>query len=163
MFDEKEYMRKWREDNPEKVREIQKRYRKKNHAKRNEYNKKWKKERYKTDLKFNLNFRMSESIRKSLIRNKNNYHWEDLVGYTLNGLIKQLNKTLPKGYIWQDYMEGKLQIDHIVPMSVYNFDNPRQVDFQRCWALSNLQLLPARENRSKHNKLLEPFQPALKI
>jgi len=34
---------------------------------------------------------------------------------------------------------------------------------KRCWALSNLRLLPAKENMIKHNKLDRPFQPALRI
>lgn len=35
------------------------------------------------------------------------------------------------------------------------------VDFKRCWALKNLQLLPASENVLKGARLDRPFQPSL--
>jgi len=138
----------WRKNNPEKVRK---------------YNNKWSKNRRKTNLKYNLNKRMSRSISLSLRNNKNGKHWEDLVEYTSNDLIKRLKKTMPEGYNWSDYMQGKLHIDHIIPISAFNFDCSENPDFKNCWALSNLQLLPAKENLIKSNKLNKPFQPALKI
>ena len=121
------------------------------------------KDRTKTDLKSNLNHRMSIAILLSLKGNKNGRHWESLVGYTLDDLANRLKQTMPNGYTWQDYMEGKLEIDHRIPISVFNFTNHSHTDFKRCWALSNLRLLPAEENLIKSNKLTKPFQPALKI
>ncbi|MBA7552117.1 hypothetical protein ES705_44671 [subsurface metagenome] len=106
---------------------------------------------------------MGKAIWQSLHSNKDRNHWETLVGYTIGDLIKRLKKTLPEGYTWQDYLSGKLHIDHIIPISVFNFTKPEHIDFERCWALSNLQLLPAKENLLKHNKLIIPFQPALQI
>ena len=35
--------------------------------------------------------------------------------------------------------------------------------FERCWALKNLRLLPAKENFAKKDKLEKPFQPSLMI
>ena len=121
--------------------------------------------RYKTDLKFKLNKITSNLIWWSLKGNKNNRHWEDIVRYTLKDLIKRLKKTLPKGYKWSDYVSGKanLHIDHIVPIAVHNFKSYKDTDFQRCWALKNLQLLPAQDNQIKHAKLDKPFQPSLLI
>lgn len=115
----------------------------------------------KSDLRFQLNDHMKTRIRFSLKKGtKNTYHWELLVGYTVNQLKKRLNKTMPEGYTWQDYINGKLHIDHKIPVSVFNFTKSEDIDFKRCWALSNLQLLPAKENISKHNNLNKPFQPA---
>ncbi|GAG98711.1 unnamed protein product, partial [marine sediment metagenome] len=90
-------------------------------------------------------------------------HWEDLVDYKLNDLKKRLFQTMPNGYCWQDFLDGKLHIDHIVPIVVFNFTQSEHTDFKRCWALNNLQLLPARENMIKHDKLTKPFQPALSL
>ena len=101
---------------------------------------------------------MRGSIRKG---SKNGRCWETLVGYTVDQLIKRLKKTLPKGYIWQDYLDGKLHIDHKIPISVFNFETPENIDFKKCWALKNLQLLPVKENLSKHNKIDKHFQPSL--
>jgi len=106
---------------------------------------------------------MGIAIWLSLKGNKAGKHWENLVGYTLKDLVKHLKKTMPKGYNWKDVLNGKLHIDHIIPKSVFNFTKPRHIDFQNCWALSNLQLLPARENMLKHDKLTKPFQPALML
>lgn len=153
----------WKKDNPEKVKKIKKRYRKKNSAKIIEHNNKYIKEERRTNPKFNLDRRMGSMMSQSLQNGKNGYHWEILVGYTLEDLIKKLKKTMPKGYNWEDYMEGKLHIDHKIPISAFNYTKPEHIDFRRCWALSNLRLLPARENLVKGSKLLKPFQPALKI
>lgn len=120
-------------------------------------------EKYRSDLAYNLNCRMSALIRHSVRRNKKGRHWEELVSYNLKSLISRLKRTLPEGYTWRDYFEGRLHIDHIIPRSVFNFSKPEHIDFKRCWALSNLQLLPARENRVKYDKLKRPFQPALKL
>ena len=119
--------------------------------------------RYKTDIKFKLSRNISRQIRRTLKIYKKSKHWEELLGYTCCDLKNHLQKTMPKGYTWQDFLDGKLHIDHIIPISVFNFTKPEHIDFKRCWALSNLQLLPARENIIKSNKLSQPFQPALKL
>ena len=85
------------------------------------------------------------------------------VEYDLNDLIKRLKRTMPKNYTWQDYLDGNLHIDHIIPISAFNFSTPKQIDFKRCWALENLRLLSAEENLRKNAKLSKPFQPALKL
>jgi len=54
----------------------------------------------------------------------------------------------------------KWHIDHIIPVSAFNFTKPEHIDFNKCWALSNLQPLWAEENLSKHKKLKEAFQPS---
>lgn len=138
-------MAKWRKENPDKVKEICK--------KRYQMNK--------TNLQYQLNKRIRERIRQSLKGNKNGRHWESLTNYTIEQLITRLTSTLPNGYDWQDYLEGKLHIDHIIPISAFNFSSPEHIDFQKCWALDNLQLLPAYENMSKSNKLKQSFQPSL--
>ena len=155
----KKYNKKWNKNNPE----YNKQYQIENRERLLEYAKQWIKKKLKIDLKFNLNSKIRTAIWQSLKGNKPGRHWEDLVGYTLNDLIKRLQKTMPKGYCWQDFLQGKLHIDHKIPISAFNFNKPEHTDFKRCWALSNLQLLPAKENMTKHNKLSRPFQPALKI
>ena len=87
--------------------------------------------------------------------------WETLVGFTKYDLIKRLDDTMPDGYTWQDFLDGKLHVDHIIPVSVFNFKTPEDIDFKKCWSLENLQLLPAEENIRKYNKIERPFQPSL--
>jgi hypothetical protein len=148
-----------RPGNPEAI----KRYRKKWEKNNPRYHKEYANNKYKIDLRFNLNCKIKTSITNSLKNNKNGRHWEDLVGYILSDLMKHLKRTMPESYTWDDYIQGKLHIDHIIPISVFNFTKSEHIDFKRCWALGNLRLLPAEENYKKHNKLTKPFQPALKI
>lgn len=86
----------------------------------------------------------------------------ELVDYTIEELERNLKAKIPKGYTWQDFLKGKLHIDHKTPVSVFNFTSPRDIDFKRCWALKNLQLLPIKENLSKNAKLNNHFQPSLR-
>ncbi len=115
--------------------EEEKAYRKKNAKKIYERGKKWARTKYKTSAKFKLNHTMAGEIRKALKGNKAGRRWETLVGYTLDDLIKQLKKTLPKGYIWADYLDGtKLHLDHIIPRVVFNYTKPEHTDFKKCWS-----------------------------
>jgi hypothetical protein len=155
----KEYFKKYQQKNKKRIALKHKEWRQNNP----EHKKLWERNKRKTDLKHNLNCRMAIAIGISLKGNKAGRKWETLVGYTVNDLKKHLEKTLPIGYSWNDVLSGELHIDHIIPKSVFNFDDYKQIDFQRCWALDNLQLLPARENFLKRDKLSKPFQPSLKI
>ena len=119
--------------------------------------------RWRTDLKYKLNKAIRDQTNFSLKGNKEGKHWEDLVGYTVSDLMGHLKSTMPEGYTWEDYLNGGLHIDHKIPISVFNFSKPEHIDFKRCWYLSNLRLLPAKENIKKGNHLTKPFQPALKI
>jgi len=171
---QKQYQKQWHSDHPEhskqyyqnnsdKIKSRSKQYQQDNKELILEYIKKYQNNRNKTDLKYKLTKTMGARIYRSLKGNKNGRGWESLVGYTMNDLIKRLKKTMPEGYTWQDYLDAKLHIDHIIPVSVFNFTKPEHIDFKRCWALGNLQLLPAEENRKKYNKLDRLFQPTLKL
>jgi len=160
----KEQRRLYREKNREILREKNRQYRERNRETIRERKRRYNKHKRKTDLKCNLNYKMSTAIRKSLHKsNKAGKHWETLVGYNVNDLMRRLKKTMPEGYTWNNYLEGKLHIDHIIPLSAFHFDKVEHPDFKKCWALKNLQLLPARENLIKGSKLSKPFQPALKL
>jgi hypothetical protein len=173
-----EYNKQWAKNNPEKIREKNRIYCQNNIERIKKYFREyninnWESikinkrqyiaKRRRTDIKFNLNSKVSRAIFHALKSNKNSRHWETLVGYTLQDLLNHLQKTIPQGYTWQDYIQGKLHIDHIIPISVFNFTKPEHLDFKRCWDLNNLRLLPKEENLRKSNKLFKPFQPSLKL
>lgn len=147
------------QNNKEKIRKHTGEYGKLHKKERNEHRKK----KRKTNLKYKLNADISAAINRSLKGNKNGYHWELLVNYMLRDLMKRLKKTLPIEMTWQDYLDGKLHIDHITPISAFNFDNVEHIDFKRCWALENLQLLKKIENLRKGSRVDKPFQPSLKM
>lgn len=151
----KEYNKKYYYQNLEYYKKYGKEYRKNNH--RSEY---YRKKRQK-DAQYRLNKNISRAIRFSLQSNKNNRHWKDLVDYNLEELRTHLEKQFKDGMSWNNY--GEWHIDHIIPLSAYNFDSPDHIDFKRAWNLKNLQPLWASENLSKQNKLNQAFQPSLKL
>lgn len=116
------------------------------------------------DPKRQLHEKMSRLVGKTLKRrrtSKQGKSWPHLVGYTIEALEARLLSTMPAGWTWGDYLAGRLELDHIVPVAAHNFRSARDIDFKRCWALTNLRLLPKPENYEKRAKLLAPFQPAL--
>lgn len=114
------------------------------------------------DPKYRLNQNISRAIRHSLKNGKNGLNWEKPVGYTLDDLVKHLERQFTPEMSWNNY--GSIwEIDHIIPKSIFNFDNIGQLDFKRCWALSNLRPLEKYKNRQKHSRIDEFFQPSLKI
>lgn len=148
--DHRRRVKAWRAANPERAKVAQ----------RTRENRKWR-----TDARYRTSRLIANMINQSLHRNgaggKHGLHWELLVGYTCGRLVDRLKETLPTGHSWQDFLAGKLHIDHIIPVTAFNFRSADDSDFKRCWALSNLQLLPAEQNRRKSDKLSEPFQPGL--
>lgn len=124
-------------------------------------NLRYRKGRLAKDVKLKTSRNIANAVWRSLKGNKNGCHWEGLVGYGLDELIRHLKTTLPDGFVWNDYINGgKLHIDHIIPISAHNFRTADDIDFKRCWALSNLRLIPAKDNLSKGDKINRPFQPA---
>ena len=119
--------------------------------------------REKTDICFKLNKRIRVNMNHSLKHNgkKNGRHWETLVEYTVGDLKKHLERKFVNGMTWDNY--GEWHIDHVIPISAFNFTDPSHTDFKRCWSLKNLQPLWAFDNISKKDKLEKPFQPSLPI
>jgi hypothetical protein len=54
-------------------------------------------------------------------------------------------------------------INHVIPISAFNFSSPEDIDFKKCWALKNLRPLWAKDNFSKNARLDKPFQPSLAL
>lgn len=100
-----------------------------------------------TDVGELLNMRLRVAIRKAMKGNKAGRSWERILGYTLDDLLQHFQRMLPKGYTMQDFHNGKLHIDHIVPKST--FDLPDENELRAAWALPNLRPLPARDNMRK--------------
>ena len=137
----KEYNKKWRKDNSEKIRE----YRKKEYI------------RLSKIPSYKINDAISNRIRQSLKGNKNGRHWETLVGYTKEELMEHLESQFEPWMTWENwgaYEKGKLKwhIDHIRPITSFNFTSVKNPEFRECWALENLRPLEAIKNMRKSNK-----------
>lgn len=138
----------WKESNPDKVKE----------TKRRIY------EKQKDDPKHKVDSAMRAGMHVSIIRgSKAGRKWESLVGYTVDDLMRHLERQFLTGMTWGNYGRGGWHIDHKIPRSAFNYETPDDLDFNRCWALSNLQPMWEPDNISKSNKLDKPFQPSLKL
>lgn len=151
-----EQKRKWRAENPEESRRRAKEYSRKNPGVRKKAN-----DKYRATVKGRISTRIGNAIRDSLKYGKGGVGWKSLVGYDEKDLEKHLKKTMPVGFTWDDFMCGDLHIDHKIPIAVFNYETTRDMDFLKCWALDNLQLLPAHENFVKNDRIDSPFQPSL--
>jgi DNA-directed RNA polymerase subunit RPC12/RpoP len=107
--------------------------------------------------KLALSIRVSHAIRDSFRRTnksaKNNRHWENLVGFTLDELKEHLELQFHDGMSWEKFMNGSIHIDHIIPVSFFNFNSPDDFEFKCCWELTNLRPMWGADNISKGNKL----------
>ena len=152
-----EQKKQYRQANKEKISERMKQYNQKLEVKtrRKERNN----ERYKTDPKFHLNNTMSCGIRHSLKKrnsSKCGSNWSNYVDYTLEQLAEHLENQFDDKMTWEN--QGSYwHIDHIIPVSRFNFTSPYDEEFKKCWALSNLQPLEAIENIRKHDKTMEEW------
>lgn len=104
---------------------------------------------------------MSCAIYGAIKSKKAGRKWEALVGYTVDDLMAHLECQFTDGMTWENHGQYGWHIDHIIPRSVFNYEAPEDIDFKRCWAISNLQPLWWRENIAKGARLDAPFQPSL--
>jgi hypothetical protein len=99
---------------------------------------------------YKLNTIISSGMRRSLLSDKKGYHWEKLVNYTVVVLKNYMEKLFLPGMSWEN--QGRWHIDHIIPISWWQFKNYNDREFKQCWALCNLQPLWAKDNLTKSNK-----------
>jgi hypothetical protein len=171
----KENQKEWIKNNPEKVKEKSKRWydnngreyhkiwRKNNPERCKKNNKKSRKKQSKI-LSYRINNAIGSAIYYSLKGNKKGKHWEDLVGYTLEELKQHLEKQFEDWMTWENwgkYEKGKKKwhIDHIRPISSFNFTSAEDEKIKECWALSNLQPLEAMDNFIKSNNYEKTISP----
>jgi hypothetical protein len=156
----KEVNKAWYQNNKEKRLESTYKWRRENPEKHRSINNKSQNKRLRTPMgKLNNSFHVA--IYKTLKSGKGHRRWCDIVGYTAEQLKCQLEKKFKPGMTWENY--GKWHIDHKIPVSVFNFEKPEDMDFKKCWGLNNLQPMWAKENMVKHAKIDRPFQPSLAL
>jgi len=156
-------IKKWWKKHPDKKKQYNKKYyqlhKEKLLIKRRGYLKLWRRknrerlsflarEKLKADPKFRLDRTVSKAIWEALKKRKARRKWETLVGYSLEGLMKHLEKQFTSKMNWENF--GKYwHIDHKRPKSWFGSTSE---DFKQCWSLKNLQPLEKYKNFSKHNR-----------
>ncbi|KKL47121.1 hypothetical protein LCGC14_2338700 [marine sediment metagenome] len=98
---------------------------------------------------------------------------EDFLGYKINALVKALSKDLKaregRKRRLRDALNEGYHIDHKTPLSSFEvvYRDKHQIErvdwdiFRECWAISNLQAIPADENLAKgakHEQAQEPTE-----
>ncbi len=161
----KENSAKWRKKNPEKYKEMAKKCRKKNFIKYKERNKEWYKEhpeynrnylrkKRKDNYHYKLRINISGLINQRLhsrLSSKNGKSTFSFLPYTVEQLKAHLEKQFDTWMNWENWGKGKgkWNIDHVRPDCKFDYKNVEDEEFQKCWALKNLQPLWAEENLRK--------------
>jgi 5-methylcytosine-specific restriction endonuclease McrA len=154
----KEYMSKkskvWYEQNKEHRKEYMKEYRKKNIDKIRETKRNYEKTRKTNDPLYKLinNFRTAiyQVLKERNIQK--NGHYFDILKYTPEQLIEHLESKFTGVITWDNY--GQWHVDHIIPISSFDIKEIGDKEFNKCWALENLQPLWGDENIRKSNKIV---------
>ena len=153
----KELKAKWHQENKERLAAQHKIYRAlpENKERRNALAR----SRRITDICFKLNSNMSKRIWHALGKNKNNEKFLDYVDYTAPELKLYIESLWEPWMSWDNYGMEHIKghrcwhIDHIIPVSSFQFTSMQCQGFKDCWELSNLRPLDQIENIRKGNRL----------
>jgi hypothetical protein len=143
---------KWRKDNPEKSREIGARCRK-NHPEYNANKIKHTKARRAIDLGFKVKSNIRNAMWAALRNNIKAGHTIELLGCPIEDLRSYLENLFQPGMTWDNYGKYGWHIDHIIPLSYFDFNDPEQQ--KRAWHYTNLRPMWAIDNIKKGNKIFE--------
>lgn len=110
--------------------------------KKNAWEKQKKKEDHKYAIKKRLRLRVWQAFNG--IRKKSS----DELGINYNDIVKHLNKTIPIDY---KNNPSKYEIDHIIPLASFNFDDSEQI--KKAFSPENHQWLTSKDNLIKRDKL----------
>ena len=112
--------------------------------------------KYRTDSRFRLRRNIGSLIGiklKNRLSSKKGKSSFTFLPYTIDQLIKHLEKKFQSGMTWKNYGMFGWHIDHVIPDCHFNYKNIQDKEFQKSWALKNLQPLWAIDNLKKGNKL----------
>lgn len=106
------------------------------------------------DPSYRLKQRISTRINQLLKGGKCGQRTYELLGYSDIELKEHIERQFTDGMSWDEFMKGKIHIDHILPVSMFNIETHESPDFKVCWGLPNLRPLWAFDNLSKGSKLV---------
>ncbi len=133
------YWAKWRENNRDKIKEI------------NQNTKEYKRQWAQKQRKENIQYRLKENIRSRInlsLKNKSNSS-KELLGCPIEKYIVYLEKQFDQNMTWENY-GTYWEIDHIKPISTFDLTNEQEI--KKCFNYQNTKPLSINENRQKGNK-----------
>lgn len=112
------------------------------------------KKKRKIDIHYKISKNISNLIRSKMKmrKRKKDRNIAECLPYTIQELKEHLEKLFEPEMNWENH--GKWHLDHIIPDSSFNYKSTKDEEFQKSWALKNLQPLWAKENMIKGNKIL---------
>ena len=146
--------RAYSKNNREKIRTTKAAYREKNREKINAYHNRWRKDRMKNDPAFRMNETVRVAVREALKKQgkvKGGRTFTALP-YSSQDLVEHLEKQFDEKMNWGNY-GSYWDLDHISPQSLLPYDSLDHPNFQKCWALDNLQPLEHIANIRKSNRV----------
>ena len=139
--------KRWRDNNPEKVKELSKKRRE--------------------NPQYRIGSKISNGIynamKKRSSSKKGRSSFNDILSYSVEDLLCHLESLFEEGMTWENHGQGedKWQIDHVIPDSWFDYENFEDEEFQKSWALENLQPMWANENISKNNRYAGKYKGGL--
>lgn len=122
--------------------------------------------RYSLDVEFNLRERIKTAMCKRRhgqrvnVRLRTSTKPDELtVSYSLSELQNYIGGRFVNGMTWGAYLDGRVEIDHVVPFS--HFDLSDEAQLMQAWALDNLQPLWAEDNKDKRNRTMSEWLATL--
>ena len=170
-----EYHKKWYAENGERQREYRKQYNSSENGrkKKKEYQKKWKadneeyiknyffhyrqtkqhketRKRWRSQPHIKCMLSVSECVRQAIKKTGGHKGGStfDALPYTPQQLREYIENQFDEKMNWDNYGDY-WHIDHIIPQAALPYKSLEDENFQKCWALENLQPLEAKENMSK--------------
>lgn len=94
-----------------------------------------------------ISAQVRQHIKAVAMERKKNGKLFDHLPYTPEQLVNHIESLWEGGMSWQNY--GEWHIDHVCPQAALPYDSLEHPNFQKCWALENLQPLWASDNACK--------------
>lgn len=155
----KERLMEWKKNNPIRAKELRKESDKKYYQNNKDLCKarvRNQKRRQRQDPTYRFMESVSTHVWMILKRQGKSKNGESVLQYlpwTKEELEQHLVSQFTEGMTLDNY--GEWHIDHIIPQSKLLYDSMNHPNFQKCWALENLQPLWAKENILKGNKIID--------
>jgi len=144
--------KKWKEDNPDYMKEYHKNWYNKNRKDKLKKNREWEKK----EMAINPLFRLKKNLRIRIIdaikgKNKSKKTFE-LIGCNIDRLKEHLEKQFDKNMTWENY-GSYWHVDHKIPCAA--FDLSKETEQKICFHYRNLQPMEAIKNISKKEKIFD--------
>ena len=160
----KHKMQEWRSKNKDKIAQQTRTYYLSNKEKIDKYRNEYKKNKRISNPSYKLRSNISRTISRYITisdGSKNNNSCLEYLSYTINELRIHLEFQFESWMTWDNYgiyqktwndhdpSTWTWNIDHIMPQSKLPYDSMDHPNFKKCWSLSNLRPLSAKQNLYK--------------